>query len=62
MDNSPNDVIFEYFQAGNAIKVTAVDVATGVEATVVTPKKLSEPQRKLIALQKLHYVLGRKIL
>lgn len=59
MDNSLNEVIFEYYQAGNAIKVTAIDVETGTETTVITPKNLSEQQRKIIALQKLQYVMDR---
>lgn len=59
MQNSATEVIFEYLQIGRTVKVTAVDIETGTETTVITPSTISEQQRKMIALQKLYYVMQK---
>lgn len=54
------EVIFEFLRVGNAVKVTAVDAATGTEATIVGDPLAGEAALKRIARQKLDYVLARK--
>ena len=51
------EVIFEFKPVGGSVKVTAVDVATGVEVSVIGPP--SAPQRELerVALGKLRFRL-----
>jgi hypothetical protein len=54
------DVIFEFLRVGAVVKVTAVDAATGVEASIVGAPAAGEPALKRLALQKLTYVLRRR--
>lgn len=56
----PREVIFEFIQVGNSIKVTAVDPATLTEVSIVGPLTASEAQLRATALRKLEYVLKRK--
>ncbi len=53
------EIIFEFTPLGGSVKVTAVDVATGVEVSVVGPT--TAPQRELerVARGKLLYRLKR---
>lgn len=53
------EVIFEFSPIGGSVKVTAVDVATGTEVSVVGPATASQNELERIALQKLRYRLGR---
>ena len=54
------EVIFEFVQLGGTVKVTAVDVATGVEVSIVGNPSAGEAALKRLALQKLTYVLERR--
>ncbi|HKW55119.1 MAG TPA: hypothetical protein VJO12_15605 [Stellaceae bacterium] len=54
------EVIFEFVQVGGAVKVTAVDVASGVEVSIVGKPSAGEAALKRLALQKLTYVLERR--
>ncbi|HWI28079.1 MAG TPA: hypothetical protein VN668_13985 [Stellaceae bacterium] len=54
------EVIYEFVRVGGAMKVTAVDAASGVEATIVGDPAVGEAALKRLALQKLGYVLNRK--
>ncbi len=56
----PGEVIFEYTHVGNSVRVTAVDVATGIEATIQLPPSLSQGDMRKAALRKLEYVMGKK--
>jgi hypothetical protein len=56
---SEREVIFEFVRVGGAIKVTAVDAASGVEATMVGDPAAGEATLKRLARQKLEYVLQR---
>lgn len=53
------ETIFEFTPMGGSVKVTAVDVATGVEVSVIGPH--TTPQRELerVARSKLLYRLKR---
>ena len=53
-------VIYEYKQLGNTIKVTAVDVDTGIEVSTVVPTQLTQMQMNKAAYQKLLYVLEKR--
>lgn len=54
------EVIYEFVRVGGAVKVTAVDTATGTEATIVGDPAAGEITLKRLARQKLDYVLRRK--
>jgi hypothetical protein len=54
------EVIFEFLQVGAAVKVTAVDVATGIEATMVGDPSAGEAALQRLARQKLDYVLAKR--
>jgi hypothetical protein len=54
------EILFELTRIGNAVKVTAVDAATGVEASIVGAPTMGEEMLKRNALRKLDYVLKRR--
>jgi hypothetical protein len=54
------ETIFEFVQVGNAVKVTAVDTASGAEATIVGDPAAGESALKRLARQKLDYVLAKR--
>lgn len=54
------EVLFELTRIGNAVKVTAVDAKTGVEASIVGAPTMGEEMLKRNALRKLEYVLKRR--
>lgn len=53
------EVIFEFLRLGASVKVTAVDVATGIEASIVGAPNAGELALRRLAKQKLDYVLAR---
>ena len=54
------EVIFEFLRVGAAVKVTAVDVATGIEVSIVGDPAAGEATLKQIARQKLEYVRSKE--
>ncbi len=54
------DVIFELQRLGNAVRVSALDVATLTEVVIMAPAHTPEPLLKQQALQKLRYVLAKR--
>lgn len=54
------EVIFEFVQVGGSVKVTAVDVATGIEASIVGDPNAGEAALKRFARQKLDYVMAKQ--
>jgi hypothetical protein len=54
------ETIFEIIRVGNAVKVTAVDTATGTEAVIVGDPAAGEAALKRLARQKLDYVLAKR--
>ena len=54
------EVIFEFLWIGTAVKVTAVDAATGTEISMVGDPKASQETLRRLARQKLDYVMKRK--
>ena len=55
-----SQVIYEIYQIGNSVKVTAVDPASMVEAAIVGPATASRLQLQRNALKKLKYVLNKR--
>ncbi|MEX0839618.1 MAG: serine hydroxymethyltransferase [Parvibaculum sp.] len=53
------EIIFEFTPIGASVKVTAVDVTSGLEVSVVAPSSAPRTELERIALQKLRYMLGR---
>jgi hypothetical protein len=54
------DVIFEFVQIGGTVKVTAVDTASGIEASIVGDPAAGEAALRRLALKKLDYVLAKR--
>ncbi len=54
------EVIFEFLRLGSAVKVTAVDAASGIEASIVGDPAAGEPALKRLARRKLDYVMARQ--
>ncbi|HEY3919809.1 MAG TPA: hypothetical protein VGL83_18610 [Stellaceae bacterium] len=53
------EVIFEFIRVGAALKVTAVDAETGIEASIVGDPNADEASLRRVAKQKLDYVMNR---
>ncbi len=54
------EVIFEFLRIGTAVKVTAVDAATGIEAAIVGDPHAGQETLRRLARQKLDYVLRKQ--
>jgi Domain of unknown function (DUF6898) len=54
------EVIFEFVQVGSTVKVTALDTASGIEASIVGDPAAGEAALKRLALRKLDYVLAKR--
>lgn len=53
------EVLFEVIFIGNAVKVTAIDAETGVEASIIGPPTLTQYSMKANAVRKLIAVLAK---
>jgi Domain of unknown function (DUF6898) len=53
------EVLFEFRRVGTAVKVTAVDAATGTEVSLVGDPAAGEAALKRLAKQKLDYVMAK---
>ena len=54
------EVIFEFRRVGAAVKVSAVDVLTGTEVSIVGDPAAGEAALQRLARKKLDYVLSRQ--
>lgn len=54
------EVLIEFQQIGNAVKVTAMDTKTMVEVSIMGPTSAGEETLKRNAINKLNYVLSKK--
>jgi len=54
------EVIFEFLQHGNSVKVTALDPDSLVEVSIVGPAGAGQAALKAAALNKLKYVLAKR--
>ena len=58
--NAGREVILEFTQIGNSVKVTAVDPVTMVEVSIVGPATAGRAILLANAVRKLEYALKRK--
>ncbi len=54
------EVLVEFVQQGNVVKVTAIETASGTEAVIVGPANAPQSALKAAALQKLNYILKKQ--
>ncbi len=54
-----NEVIIEFHQIGNSVKVSAIDPETLVEVSIVGPPDAGEETLKRTAIRKLEYVIDK---
>lgn len=54
------EVLIEFQQIGNAVKVTAVDTITLVEVSIMGPASAGNEVLKQNVINKLEYVLSKK--
>jgi len=52
-------VLLEFIQIGNSVKVSAIDPKTGTEVSITGPASASEQTLSRNAVKKLKYVLAR---
>jgi hypothetical protein len=57
---APGEIYVEFVVQGNAVKATAIDPATGVEASVVGPANAGQAVMAQAARRKLEYVLKKQ--
>lgn len=54
------EVLIEFVTLGNAVRVTAIHVGTGTEATIVGPATASRAALEAAVHRKLAYVMGKE--
>ena len=54
------EVLFEFVQQGNYVKVMAVDPKTGIEIAMVGDRRSGKQTLEKLAIQKLKYVIRKK--
>ncbi|PHZ83716.1 DUF6898 family protein [Paremcibacter congregatus] len=59
MSGTSEGYIIEFIQVGASTKVTAVDPATGREATIVGPSNAARSHLTQVAVRKLKYLLAK---
>jgi hypothetical protein len=59
-DDNSREVLFEFRQIGAAVRVAAIDSATGTEVTVMGPVTASRNDLQRLALNKLKARLAAK--
>mgnify|MGYP001424765933 CR=1 FL=1 len=53
------EILFEFTQIGNNVRVTAVDAASGAEAVIIGPASSSAAELRRVATQKLRYIMEK---
>lgn len=59
-DENSREVLFEFKQVGGAVRVAAIDSATGIEVTVMGPATASRNDLQRLALGKLKARMAAK--
>ena len=54
------EVLVEFVALGNTVKVTAIETASGTEASIIGPAGAPQATLKAAALRKLDYVLKKR--
>jgi hypothetical protein len=55
-----SDILIEFVIQGNVVKATAIDAASGVEASIVGPANAPREALSMAAVRKLKYVMEKK--
>jgi hypothetical protein len=53
------EILLEFVSLGGSVKVTAIDAATGTEASIVGPTSAPRSTLEAAAVQKLRYVMNK---
>ncbi|MBN8648848.1 MAG: hypothetical protein J0L55_12910 [Caulobacterales bacterium] len=53
------EIIYEFIQIGNQTKVSAIDVISGTEVSVITPTNAPRSSQTLVAKNKLIMILKK---
>ena len=59
-ENEPREVYFEFTAIGSAVRVAAIDAATGIEVTVMGPATAAKADLERLALAKLRARVARE--
>jgi hypothetical protein len=57
---SKGEILIEFIMQGNVVKVTAIDAASGVEASIVGPANAPKEALSMAAARKLKYVMEKQ--
>jgi hypothetical protein len=57
---SKGEILIEFIVQGNVVKVTAIDSASGVEASIVGPANAPKDALSQAAVRKLKYVMEKQ--
>ena len=57
---SLGEILFEFRQIGNVVKVSAIDPVSNTEVSIVGSPAAGEHVLKMAAVRKLQYVLARR--
>jgi len=60
MRGGKDEVLFEFHQSGNVVKVSALHVSSNTEVAIVGPQHASEYALKAAALRKLKFIMEKK--
>ena len=59
-EKSGREILLEFYQVGNSVKVTAVDPETLIEVSIVGDPAAGEEALKRAAINKLEYMLRKR--
>ncbi len=59
-EKSGREILLEWYQVGNSVKVTAVDPETLIEVSIVGDPAAGQEALKQAAINKLEYVLRKR--
>ena len=60
MSKGTDEYLVEFVQVGASVKVSAIDVVTGREVSIVGPATSSQHHLSQVAVRKLKYVLAKE--
>ena len=60
MNGPKSEILIEFVVQGNVVKATAIDSATGIEASIVGPAGAARATMAQAAARKLKYVMEKK--
>jgi hypothetical protein len=55
-----SEILIEFIVQGNVVKATAIDAASGIEASIVGPANAAREALSQAAVRKLKYVMEKK--